>query len=254
MKLIKGIIIPLLILLLWMLGSLSGLFNSYLLPSPVAIAGTMGKLIETGVLFKHISISLYRVLLGFSLTFFLAFPLAVILGMNKKWNDYFDPILDFIRHVPPLACIPILILWFGIGEPPKIAIIMLATFFPVFLNTLNGVLGCDKKLLEVGEVFEFTALERFRRIILPSALPSIILGMRLGLGYSWRSLIGAELIAASSGIGYMIIDAEQISRPDIIFVGIITIGIFGYCIDYGFLKLTDYLMPWEDRQVDYGRG
>jgi len=254
MKLIKGIIIPLVIVLLWLFGSLTGFFNSYLLPSPVTIAGTMSSLIETGVLFKHIGISLYRVLFGFGLTFMLAFPLAVILGMNKKWNDYFDPILDFIRHVPPLACIPILILWFGIGEPPKIAIIMLATFFPVFLNTLNGVLGCDKKLLEVGQVFEFTALERFRKIILPSALPSIILGMRLGLGYSWRSLIGAELIAASSGIGYMIIDAEQISRPDIIFVGIITIGIFGYCIDYGFLKLTDYLMPWEDRQVDYGRG
>ncbi|MHC1745829.1 MAG: ABC transporter permease [Negativicutes bacterium] len=254
MKLIKGIIIPLVIVLLWLFGSLTGFFNSYLLPSPVTIAGTMASLIETGVLFKHIGISLYRVLFGFALTFMLAFPLAVILGMNKKWNDYFDPILDFIRHVPPLACIPILILWFGIGEPPKIAIIMLATFFPVFLNTLNGVLGCDKKLLEVGQVFEFTALERFRKIILPSALPSIILGMRLGLGYSWRSLIGAELIAASSGIGYMIIDAEQISRPDIIFVGIITIGVFGYCIDYGFLKLTDYFMPWEDRQVDYGRG
>ncbi|MBP1763511.1 MAG: binding-protein-dependent transport system inner rane component [Firmicutes bacterium] len=254
MKLIRGLAIPVLILLLWLYVSIQGFFNSYLLPSPVTIADTMGQLIENGLLLKHIGISLYRVLLGFSLTFILAFPLAVVLGMNQKWNDYFDPVLDFIRHVPPLACVPLLILWFGIGEPPKIAIIMLATFFPVFLNTLNGVLGCDKKLLEVAHVFEFTAMDRFRRIILPSALPSIILGMRLGLGYSWRSLIGAELIAASSGIGYMIIDAEQISRPDIIFVGILTIGLFGYCIDYGFLKLTEYLMPWEDRQVDYGRG
>ncbi len=254
MKLIKGIMIPFLLAALWLVVSIKGVFNSYLLPSPLTIAETMGEMIATGTLLKHISISLYRVVLGFCLTFVIAFPLAVVLGMNKKWNDYFDPILDFIRHVPPLACIPLLILWFGIGEPPKIAIIMLATFFPVFLNTLNGVLGCDTKLLEVGQVFEFTALERFQKIILPSALPAIILGMRLGLGYSWRSLIGAELIAASSGIGYMIIDAEQISRPDIIFVGILTIGIFGYCIDYVFLKLTDYLMPWEDRQVDYGRG
>lgn len=214
----------------------------------------MGRMIENGLLLKHITISLYRVFSGFLLTFAVAFPFAVFLGMNRSLNLYFNPILNIIRHIPPLACIPMLILWFGIGEPPKIAVIILATFFPVFLNTLNGVLGCDEKLLEVGQVFGFSAWDRFYRIILPSALSSIILGMRLGLGYSWRALIGAELIAASSGIGYMIIDAEQISRPDIIIVGMITIGIFGYMIDYGFLKITHRFMPWIEQQVDYGRG
>jgi len=238
----------------WFFGSASGHINSYILPSPLSIVATMGQLLENGLLLKHIVISLFRVFTGFFLTFAVAFPFAVFLGMNRRLNPYFDPILNFIRHVPPLACIPMLILWFGIGEPPKIAIIILATFFPVFLNTLNGVMGCDDKLLEVGQVFGFSARDRFYRIILPSALSSIILGMRLGLGYSWRALIGAELIAASSGIGYMIIDAEQISRPDIIIVGIITIGIFGYMIDYGFLKMAHHFMPWEDRQVGYGQG
>ena len=254
MKLIRGLYIPFMLLILWSLGAMTGHINHYILPAPMDIAVTAMQLGQSGVLFKHLSISFYRVIVGFLLTFAVAFPLAVILGMKRNMNAYFDPLLAFIRHIPPIACIPILILWFGIGEPPKIMIIILATFFPIFLNTLHGVLGCDEKLLEVGRVFGFKPREQFYRIILPSALPSVIIGMRLGFGYSWRALIGAELIAASSGIGYMIIDAEQISRPDIIIVGIIMIGVCGYIIDYIFLKLTSWFMPWEDRRVDYGGG
>jgi len=252
MKLCRGFYIPFMLLLLWSLGSMTGSINQYILPSPAHIAVTATQLAQSGVLLKHLSISMYRVILGFLVTFILAFPLAVLLGMQRNLKDYFDPLLAFIRHIPPIACIPMLILWFGIGEPPKIAIIILATFFPIFLNTLHGVLGCDEKLLEVGRVFGFNPRQQFYRIILPSALPSVIMGMRLGFGYSWRALIGAELIAASSGIGYMIIDAEQISRPDIIIVGIITIGVCGYIIDYVFLQLTRWFMPWEDGSVDYG--
>ncbi|MBP2626660.1 MAG: ABC-type nitrate/sulfonate/bicarbonate transport system, permease component [Firmicutes bacterium] len=252
MKLIRGLYVPFMLLALWSLGAMTGSINHYILPPPMDIVATGMQLAQSGVLLKHLSISLYRVIVGFLLTFVVAFPLAVILGTKRNMNDYFDPFLAFIRHIPPIACIPILILWFGIGEPPKISIIILATFFPIFLNTLNGVLGCDEKLLEVGRVFGFNPREQFCRIILPAALPSVIIGMRLGFGYSWRALIGAELIAASSGIGYMIIDAEQISRPDIIIVGLITIGVCGYIIDYVFLKLASWFMPWENRRVDYG--
>lgn len=135
----------------------------------------------------------------------------------------------------------------GNREAPKIAVIILAAFFPIFLNTLNGVIGCDQKLLEVGHIFKFTAKEKFLKIILPSAMPSVIVGMRLGLGYSWRALIGAELIAASAGIGYMIMDAEQLSRPDIIIVGIMTIGVLGYLIDYLFFSLTGGMSGMKER-------
>ena len=254
MKLIRGLVVPFMLLALWSLGAMTGSINHYILPPPADIVDTAVQLGKSGALLKHLSISFYRVMVGFLLTFIVAFPLAVFLGMRENIKEYFDPILAFIRHIPPLACIPILILWFGIGEPPKIAIIILATFFPIFLSTLNGVLGCDKKLLEVGRVFGYNPREQFCRIILPSASPSVIIGMRLGFGYSWRALIGAELIAASSGIGYMIIDAEQISRPDIIIVGIITIGICGYIIDYAFLKVTSCFMPWEDKNMNDGRG
>ena len=188
--------------------------------------------------------------MGFTFAFIFAFPLGIILGMNGGLIAYFNPILEFLRHVPPLATIPMLILWFGIGETSKIVIIILASFFPIFLNTLNGVLNCDDKLLEVGESFDFTRREKFYKIILPAILPYVFVGMRLGLGYSWRALIGAELVAASSGIGYMILDAQQLSRPDLIIVGILTIGIMGSIIDYIFFRITEHFISWREGDIN----
>ena len=164
--------------------------------------------------------SISRIFFGFSITVILAVPSAVIFGMFPKIYNYFKSILEFMRHTPPLALIPMIILWFGIGEFSKITIIILASFFPVFLNTLKGIESCDKKLIEVGQVFNFTKYEIFRKIILPSAVPDILNGIKLGIGYSWRAIIGAEMIAASSGIGYLILDGQQMSRSDVVIVGI----------------------------------
>lgn len=246
-KTIKGLIVPSAMLLIWYMLSTAGVLNNYIIPPPVEILETAIVLFKKGTLSKHVMASLYRVFTGFAAAFILAFPTAVLVGMARTLEDYLNPLLEFIRHIPPIACIPMLILWLGIGEAPKIAVIILAAFFPIFLNTLNGVIGCDEKLLEVGHIFKFTAKEKFLKIILPSAMPSVIVGMRLGLGYSWRALIGAELIAASAGIGYMIMDAEQLSRPDIIIVGIITIGILGYLIDYLFFSLTGKMSGMKER-------
>lgn len=234
----KALILPLFILIFWYLGSEYGFFNSYILPSPAKILKTFFDLLESGMLLKNLLVSFYRVFLGFSITFIAAFSLAILIALNDWLTDYITPTLEFIRHIPPIALIPILILWLGIGEKPKITIIILATFFPVFLNTLSGISNCDPKLKELAKIFGLSKWESFYRIILPQAVPSIIVGMQIALGYSWRSLIGAELIAASAGIGYMIIDAEQLSRPDIIIVGIFTVGFFGYLIDYFFFKIT----------------
>lgn len=245
----KGLLIPVLILIIWFSGSYLNIWGSYIIPSPLKTAVAAEQLITKGILLKHVLISLYRVFAGFSLAFLLAFPLGIILGMNKKSLPFFEPILEFIRHIPPLAVIPMLILWFGIGETSKLIIIVLASFFPIFLNTLNGVVYCDNKLLEVGRSFGFSARDQFTRIILPATLPYILMGMRLGLGYSWRSLVGAELIAAAAGIGYMILDAERLSRPDIIIVGVLTIGVLGSAIDYIFFKAACYLTPWKDSEI-----
>ncbi|AGL03303.1 ABC transporter permease [Desulfoscipio gibsoniae] len=253
MKILKCLTIPFVILALWVTGSAAGMINQYIIPPPSRVIHTAITLLGSGLLLDHISISLYRVFAGFLATILFAFPLAVLVGLNRRLEDYIEPVLDFLGHIPPIACIPMLILWFGIGEASKLAVIILATFFPVFLNTLNGILSCDKQLLEVGDVFGFSGRDKFLRIVIPAALPSIIVGMRLGLGYSWRALIGAELIAASSGIGYMIIEAEQLSRPDIIIVGLITIGLCGYMIDYCFFKLTSCIIPWTGKRSVYGR-
>lgn len=253
MKKIKGLIVPIIIIAIWWIGSSIHIFNDYIIPSPSTVFSTACTLLKSGILIKHLSVSFCRVLVGFLITFIIAFPFAVLLGMNEKFMTYVEPFLEFNRHIPPIAVIPILILWFGIGEVSKLAVIFLATFFPVFSSTLTGVVNYDKKLLEVGEVFNFNSRDKFLKIILPQAIPSIITGMQLGLGYSWRSLMGAELIAASSGIGYMIMDAEQLSRPDIIIVGIFSIGILGYAIDYIFLNITNKFMHYHGKEVEYGR-
>jgi len=249
----KGILIPAVLVLLWAAVTGAGLVNSYLLPSPQKVFGTFLDLAAKGLFFKNLAVSLMRVLVGFFATVVFAIPLAIIVALNRKIYDYLEPMLEFIRHIPPISLIPLLILWMGIGEAPKITIIILATFFPVFLNTVSGIMNADVKLREVGTVFNLTDWDILARITLPQALPSIMVGLQLGLGYSWRSLIGAELIAASTGIGYMIIEAEQLSRPDIIIVGILAIGILGYAVDYFFLKLTNKLIKW-DRERDVYAG
>lgn len=202
------------------------------------------------MLWQHLLISLQRVACGFLCSVVVALPLGILCGRSNSFQSYCWPILEFLRHVPPLAAIPLIILWFGIDEGSKLVIIFLASFFPLFLNTYSGIKGCDRKLLEVGRSLHFTAWQQARLIQLPAALPAIAVGLQLSLGYSWRALIGAELIAASSGIGYMILDAEQMSRPDIVLVGLFAIGIVGSLIDWLFLALTNKILPWNTETGD----
>jgi len=254
MKKYKGLVIPAIITTVWWISTSLNLVNAYLLPSPKRIFDTFIYLLSNGLLIKHMEVSLLRVLGGFFITVIVALPLAVLVALNRKIYDYLEPVLEFIRHIPPISLIPLLILWLGIGEASKISIIVLATFFPVFLNTVSGIVNSDEKLKEVGIVFNFSPRDSLTKIIFPQALPSILVGLQLGLGYSWRSLIGAELIAASTGIGYMIIEAEQLSRPDIIIVGILAIGILGYAVDSLFLKLTNKFIAWDREEGDYVSG
>lgn len=252
---LHGLLLPVVLLLVWAACSYASLWSSYVLPGPGGVAVAAWQMLTNGSLQKHILVSFYRVFAGFFLALLLAFPLGVLSGMYSRCHAFFQPLLEFIRHIPPLALMPMLILWFGIGEMPKLLIVVLATFFPIFLNTLHGVEQCDAKLIEVGKSFKMTRREIFRRIILPSALPAVLVGMRLGLGYSWRALIGAELIAASSGIGYMILDAEQLARPDVVLVGVLIIGGLGSLIDWGFFGLTRKLVPWKEGEgAGYGKG
>lgn len=246
----NGFFLPFLLIFIWYVISELQLFSPYLLPSPAVTAATATELIHSGLLWQHLLISLQRVSCGFLCSVVIALPLGILCGRSNTFQTYCWPVLEFLRHVPPLAAIPLIILWFGIDEGSKLVIIFLASFFPLFLNTYSGVKNCDRKLLEVGRSLHFTAWQQARLIQLPAALPAIAVGLQLSLGYSWRALIGAELIAASSGIGYMILDAEQMSRPDVVLVGLFAIGIVGSLIDWLFLTLTDKMLPWNTETGD----
>jgi sulfonate transport system permease protein len=251
---IRPYLIVLTVTAVWSIGSAADLFNPYLIPSPWKVCGTAWKLVVSGSIFRHMAVSFYRVIIGFAITVCLAFPMGLLVGLNKTSRSIWEAPLNFVRHVPPLATTPILILWFGIGEASKLTVIVLAAFFPVFLNTVSGVANCDPKLIEVGKVLGYRPLDRLVRIILPAAFPSILVGLRLGIGYSWRALVGAELLAAAAGLGYMIIEAEQISRPDIVIVGIFTIGLLGLMIDVLFERMSNRLMPWYGGDKSYVQG
>lgn len=230
-NIIKRLIPIAVILIVWYLCSYFEVWSAYILPSPMQVWDTFVSMVQTGELFIHIFASLNRVLVGFSIAFIFAFILGIIAGLKPSLSPYYNHIVEFFRNVPPLSLIPLLILWVGIGEESKTIIIILASFFPMFLNIKKGFGSCDHKLLEVGEVLGLTPGQRFLKIILPFAVPDILLGMKVGLGYSWRAIIGAEMIAASSGLGYFILDAQTMSRSDKVIVGILVIGLLGIICD-----------------------
>lgn len=249
----RGLLLPIILLICWQLLSKAGFWSTYLLPPPETVFEAGKSLFESGILWKHILVSIARVIGGFILACLFAFPLAILLGLHPRLSPWFTPTLNFFRHTPPLALIPILILWLGIGEGTKLSIIILASFFPIFLNAESGIRNANFRLIEVGKSLGYSKKMIFQKIILPASLPSIALGMRLGMGYSWRALIGAEMIAASSGLGYLILDAEQMSRSDIIIVGILSIGILGSLMDWFFRKLYQDWLPWGQEVLSYER-
>ncbi len=245
-KIVKTSISIAIILLIWTVITKMELVSSYVLPSPSKVLNSFVKMIQSGEIFEDIYISYLRVLQGFFIATLLAFLLAMIRVTLPKYNDYYESIVQFLKNVPPLSLIPLLILWLGIGETTKISIIVLTSFFPIYLNTVKGFESCDKKLLEVGQVYGYSKVSSFFKIRLPYAMSDILVGMRIGLGYSWRAIISAEMIAASSGLGHMILFAQQMSRTDKVIVGILVIGVIGYITDRVFALIIDKALKGSD--------
>ncbi len=228
--LLKGLL-PLLLIGLWWALTRWGSIPPILLPSLEAVAKTFWTLLRSGKLIHDIEASAFRALVGFSLSAVMAISLAFLLTRYRALQRFLSIPLEALRVIPPLALIPLLILWLGINEAPKIAIVILASFFPIFLSTRTALANVDPKLIEVGHVLGFSTREIQQRIVLPSALPALLTGLRLGFGYSWRALVGAELIAASSGLGYLINDSADFGQTSVVFVGIITIAVLGILAD-----------------------
>lgn len=229
---------PLLIVLIWQIVAALNIFSPYLLPSPITVLQSFIHLCGNGVLLQNITASLARVFAGFFISCFMAILLAALLNRSLVLEQLCSVPLSFMRMVPPLAMTPLLILWAGIGNTTQLIIIILACFFPIFLNARDGL---RRVTVEQKELAKSLMLSRKRYacyILLPAATPSIVTGARLAFGYSWRALIGAELIAASSGLGYMIIDAQELQRTDEVMVGIIVIGLIGWILDTLFYRVV----------------
>lgn len=228
---LKRNLIIFLILVLWYILTSLEVWSSYVLPSPMKVWKTFINMVLSGELFTNILVSMKRIIIGYSISFILAFILGIMSNVKNKVVIYYEKLLELFRNIPPISLIAMLILWFGIGETSKIIIIILASFFPMYFNIKSGIETCDVKLVEVGQSMNFNRYNLYKKIILPYAIPEILVGMRLGFGYSWRAIIGAEMIAASQGLGYLILDAQAMSRSDKIMVGIFSIGILGYLCD-----------------------
>ena len=238
-KRIKTTIFVAMLFSIWFLVTEWGGVSTYILPSPKKVVETLYKVIISGEIFEDIIISFIRVLKGFFIATLIAFFLAMVRIIRPQFSEYYESTLQFMKNVPPLSLISLLILWFGIGETTKIAIIVLTSFFPIYLNTVKGFVSCDKKLIEVGQIYGYSKVKSFLHIMLPYAMSDILVGMRIGLGYSWRAIISAEMIAASTGLGHMILFAQQMSRTDKVIVGILVIGMVGYITDRLFALLID---------------
>jgi sulfonate transport system permease protein len=203
-------------------------------------------LAASGELFRHLGISVYRALLGFLLGGSLGLLLGLFSGLGKVVEKTLDPSLQMLRTVPLLAVIPLFILWFGIGEFSKVLLIGVGAFFPVYVNTFLGIRSTDLKLYEVARTFQFTRLQQVTRLIIPSALPNILLGIRLSLGVSWLLLVVAEMMGTSAGVGYMIQDARAYSETAIVFVGIIIFAVVGKLSDSAVRVLEARWLRWRD--------
>ncbi|WP_274648901.1 ABC transporter permease [Paenibacillus humicola] len=236
-----GLALPVILLAAWQAAGNLGLTSETLLPTPLEIAAAFADLIRTGELFGHLEISMYRAALGFGLGAGLGLVFGILVGFVRRFEQTLDPSLQMLRMIPHLAVTPLFILWFGFGELSKILLIAKGAFFPVYVNTFLGIRGVDIKLFEVSRVLQYSRFKQIALLIVPAALPNILLGIRLSLGVAWLGLVVAELMGSSAGIGYLIMDARQFSQTPIVFVGILIFALVG--------KLTDSLVRFLERRL-----
>lgn len=237
-RFLASLIIPIIFIVLWQLAANHEVINVQLFPSPARIWQAFLNSIENGKLQINILISLRRVVIGYLYGAVLGISVGVILGLSKKTYRLFSFLLEILRPIPIIAWVPVLIMIFGIGEMSKIIAILIGSFWSIFLNTYDGIQNVDGKYLEVANMFMKTKYETIFRVIVPATLPSIFTGLRIGIGSAWISVIGAELIASSAGLGYMISYSREMAQPANMYVSVLVIGIIGYLIN-AVLKLIE---------------
>lgn len=237
-------IIPIAVLLIWQVGANVGWIASRTLPAPWDVLKAFGHLVQTGEIFRHLKVSFGRAFVGFLIGGGIGLILGLANGMFPIASHLLDSTLQMIRNIPHLALIPLVILWFGVGEEAKIFLVALGVFFPIYINTYHGIRQVDAGYIEMAKVYGLRTHELFWHVILPGALPSIFVGLRFALGFMWLTLIVAETIAADSGIGYMAMNAREFMQTDVVVLGILLYALLGKAADLIAHLFEKILLQW----------
>lgn len=237
-------LVPVLVIVTWQLLGQNGLISTRILPTPLKVLEAGISLAKSGALLDYIASSTRRGFIGFAIGGSIGFLLGLLNGLFRIADNLLDSTLQMIRNVPHLALIPLVILWFGIGEQAKIFLVALGVFFPIYLNTLHGIRSVDPGLVEMAKVYGLRGTSLYTHVILPGALSSILVGVRFALGFMWLTLIVAETISADSGIGYMAMNAREFMQMDVVVLAIVIYALLGKLSDVMAKLLERRLLQW----------
>lgn len=236
--------VPIALIILWQGLAQAGVITARVLPAPTAVVQAAIQLASTGELFRNIWVSTARAVTGLAIGGSIGFGLGLLTGSLSIAEDLLDTTVQMLRNIPHLAMIPLVILWFGIGEEAKLFLVSIGVFFPIYLNTFHGIRTVDRGLIEMGKVYGLRPTELFWQVVLPGALPSILVGLRYALGFMWLTLIVAETIASDSGIGYMAMNAREFMRTDVVVFSILMYSLLGKIADAIAKFLETKLLQW----------
>jgi sulfonate transport system permease protein len=243
---VLGLALPIGVAALWELAVAAGLSNGRLMPPPSRVITTLVELAQSGELARHVAATLWRVLAGFALGVAAGTLFGAIAGYWSLARRIFDPTLQALRAIPSIAWVPLFILWLGIFEQSKIALIAVGVFFPIYLGVMGAILSVDRKMVEVGRVFRLSGPAMIRRILLPAVLPAYVVSLRAGLGLGWMFVVAAEFMGASEGLGYLLTDGQQLGKPAQIMAAIIVFAILGKTTDWLVETAAAPLLRWQD--------
>lgn len=241
-----GLLLPVGLALGWEIIVQLGLSNGRLVPPPSILFATIAELAQSGELARHVAATLWRVLTGFALGVLAGTVLGAIAGYWDLARRLLDPTVQALRAIPSLAWVPLFILWLGIFETSKIALIAAGVFFPVYLGVMGAILSVDRKIVEVGRTFRLSGPAMIRRILLPAVLPAYVVAIRVGLGLGWMFVVAAELMGASEGLGYLLLDGQQLGKPAQILAAIVIFAILGKATDWLIEIAAAPLLRWQD--------
>ncbi len=245
-RFLLGFALPILLALIWEAAVRFGFAQGRLMPPPSRVFATLYDLAITGELFRHIAVTTARVAAGFVLGVLAATLFGALAGASRLARDLVDPTLQGLRAVPSIAWVPLFILWFGIFEQSKVILIAVGCFFPVYLGMLGAILSVDRKIVEVGRIFRLSTPRLVFRILLPAILPTYVVSLRAGLGLGWMFVVAAEFMGASEGLGYLLVDGQQLGKPDQILAAILTFAVLGKLTDGLLAAASAPFLTWQD--------